>query len=412
MWKTAHKNRQKVVVVGGNFAGLSAASRLSKKFDVTVIDPLEHFEWTPNIHEILSGVKSEHGLRLSRSKILQRLGHQFLQDSVSNISTTSSLVHTSGEKQLKYDYCIVATGGERQTYDAVGAEDHSFPFLAVHHIRAIKDRLSLLLQQQDTVNVAIVGGGVSGVEALGELLRREPFRARLNLTLVEAGPRILPGLPRQLDKDIRQHSKKHNVAIRLDAAVTSLSCNEVQLSNGETVAADVTIWAAGVKPPELLVRSGLLKHGDNWAPTRQTLQSRYADNVFVIGDAGELPTPIRKQAYFAIDMGEIAARNIWLLARSRPLKSFKPLKKPMLIAFGDIDTYLVVGDTVVAGKALAAVKEGIFQLSMFRLGSPLGLIDTQVNASLRFLTSVKQLVLPELLSLHKIKGFRGVRVLN
>ncbi len=412
MWQFVHRNRQRVVIVGGNFAGLSAASKLSRRFDVTVIDPLQNFEWTPNIHEILSGVKSENGLLLSRSKILQRLGHQFLQDSVSNISIEDNLVHTQAGIQLPYDYCVVATGGERQTYGAAGAEENSFPFLAVHHIRAIKKRLSTLLDRQDKVNVAIVGGGVSGVEALGELLRHDPFHARLNLTLVEAGARILPSLPHQLDTDIRQYFKKYNVALSLGAAVTSLSTDEVELSNGSSVAADLTIWAAGVKPPELLVRSGLLKQGDNWAPTKQTLQSQYADNVFVIGDVGELPKPIRKQAYFAIEMGESAARNIQLLARSRPLKCFKPVNKPMLIAFGAIDTYLVVGNTVVAGKVLAAAKEGIFQLSMFRLGLPLGFIDTQFNTSLRFFTSVKRIFLPELLSLQKIKSLKGVRVLT
>ena len=123
MWQFVHRNRQRVVIVGGNFAGLSAASKLSRRFDVTVIDPLQNFEWTPNIHEILSGVKSENGLLLSRSKILQRLGHQFLQDSVSNISIEDNLVHTQAGIQLPYDYCVVATGGERQTYGAAGAED-------------------------------------------------------------------------------------------------------------------------------------------------------------------------------------------------------------------------------------------------------------------------------------------------
>ncbi|NNF15711.1 MAG: NAD(P)-binding protein, partial [Gammaproteobacteria bacterium] len=51
-------SKSHVVIVGGNFAGLVAASRLARRFDVTVVDPRADFEWTPNIHELISGVKS------------------------------------------------------------------------------------------------------------------------------------------------------------------------------------------------------------------------------------------------------------------------------------------------------------------------------------------------------------------
>ena len=73
-------SRSRVVIIGGNFAGLVAASRLSCEHDVTVVDARADFEWTPNIHEILSGVKNRDGVVLPRAECVSRYGHTFVHD--------------------------------------------------------------------------------------------------------------------------------------------------------------------------------------------------------------------------------------------------------------------------------------------------------------------------------------------
>ena len=64
--------RSRVVIVGGNFAGLVPDSRISSDHDVTVVDARADFEWTPNIHELLSGVKNREGVVLTRAEGVQR----------------------------------------------------------------------------------------------------------------------------------------------------------------------------------------------------------------------------------------------------------------------------------------------------------------------------------------------------
>ncbi len=96
------QSKQKIVIVGGGFAGLNAAQQLkSSKFDVTLIDPSPYIEWLPNIHEIISGAKKGDELRLNRNILVSRLGHRFLRNRAMEMS--SSLVHLDDGSSIPFD---------------------------------------------------------------------------------------------------------------------------------------------------------------------------------------------------------------------------------------------------------------------------------------------------------------------
>jgi NADH dehydrogenase FAD-containing subunit len=116
--------------------------------------------------------------------------------------------------------------------------------------------------------------------------------------------------------------------------------------------------------------SGLARNAREWARVRPTLQSQRFDDVFVIGDAAALPRPISKQAFFAMQMGEFAAANVKRMLAGRPLRNFRPAPKPLLVAFGELDTFLVAGGKALASPAFAAAKEGVFQLTMAQFDPP------------------------------------------
>ena len=112
-------DRKSVVIVGANFAGLSAASRLQSRsrrpalnLDVCVIDRKADFVWTPNIHEILSGTKHPRDVKLSNRKITTRLGHRFLNDEVTDIDLDEKVIELSNNAPLAYDACLIACGDE------------------------------------------------------------------------------------------------------------------------------------------------------------------------------------------------------------------------------------------------------------------------------------------------------------
>jgi len=84
-----------MVIVGANFAGLTAAQQLGRAHAVTVVDRSASFEWLPNIHELLSGVKRPAILRLSRPRLLARAGHRLVRATVATIDPAAAKVITA-----------------------------------------------------------------------------------------------------------------------------------------------------------------------------------------------------------------------------------------------------------------------------------------------------------------------------
>lgn len=113
--------QQRIAIVGGNFAGLTAAIKLSPRHSVTVVDPSRHFEWTPNIHEILSSVKVPQRLRLDRAAIVRQAGHRFLRDRVTALHPAQGRLLTAGGRTLAFDACIVAVGALWNTHRVPGS---------------------------------------------------------------------------------------------------------------------------------------------------------------------------------------------------------------------------------------------------------------------------------------------------
>lgn len=392
------KRRQRVAIVGGNFAGLAAAIKLPRRFDVTVIDPGEHFEWMPAIHEILSCVKTPQGLRLDRAAIVERAGHRFVRDEVCTLDAAKGRLDTAGGQRLDFDACIVAVGATWNTHHIPGVARHALPFRSVADALAIEQRLQQLVQQGQPLRIVIAGGGLSGIEALGEILRRHRDRANLTVELVESGPRLLPGLPARLDADLRQVCAPFAVNFRTAAAIAAVTPKGVRLEDGTRLRSELTLWTAGLAPPALLRAAGLAAPPKLWADVRPTLQSLRFDNCFVIGDAAALPRAVGKQAYNAIDMGALAAANAQRWLAGRPLTAFMPRASPVLIAFGDLQTYMVAGKTVLASQWLASAKEGIYQAFMSQM-EPGHLLTTLPATGGRLWQGWRRLALPQLLSL-------------
>jgi NADH dehydrogenase FAD-containing subunit len=402
--------RSRVVIIGGNFAGLAAASRMSRQHEVTVVDARADFEWTPNIHELLSGVKNRDDVVLPRRDCVSRFGHRFVHDAVTTIERDRSIVTTAGGLTLPFDACLIAAGSQRTTFGIEGADQHALGLRLVDDAVRIAEKLDRLAARKRRASVVIVGGGVSGIEALGEILRRRAHGGEFNIHIVELESRILGQQPVYLTDDALRRLAPFRVTLHTDSAVTRVNARSVILRNGDKLTADLCIWSAGLTLPDILRDAGLNAATDKWLPVHDTLQSHHAHNIFVAGDCAELSMPIRKQAYYAMDMGALAGDNMTRLLGGRSLRRFCAVPMPMLISLGDITTWLVAGDIVVASPLLAAGKEGVYQANMARLASAAEPLQYSADAIGRAVIASRRLLLPQLAPGKLLTDLMGSRI--
>jgi NADH dehydrogenase len=403
--------RKRILILGGGFAGLAAALRLSTAYRVTLVDRSRWFEFLPNIHELVSGVKSTRLLRLPIDRIVRRAGHSFRRDSVTSIDTEAQIVATSKGEPLSYDVLIVALGGVNATRGVVGVDENAYAFKSVEDCARIGRRLSELAAAGGVHDAVIVGGGLEGIEALGEILRRYRQRGSFRVTLVEARERLLPEAPESLDAAVRELSAAWDVRFETGARIERVERDAVVLDGGARLPSSVTIWTGGPAASPLLAASGLAPRTGDWAPVEQSLLSTRSPRVLVAGDAAHLPTPLSKQGYHALDMGECAACNAERLLEERRLRPFRPSEKPMLISFGDLTCFLVAGDHAVAAPSMALAKEGIFEWVMSRLDrAPLW--ETLPRVAARVSRASRRVVWPSVSSLGSLRRQARVSVLG
>lgn len=363
----ARRARPHIVVAGGNFAGLAAARALDPaRFRVTVVDPSAQVEWLPNIHELLSRRKTAAQLTHDRRMVVERLGHDFVHDAVSHLDRGQQSAHTAGGLRLDYDALVLATGGVPQHYDVPGVADHALPTKSVADCQRLGNALTRLAALPGARPVVVVGGGIEGIEMLGEICRRFGGDGRLELHLVEAAPRLFArygGLHEHLLQRLP------GVSVQMGARVARVDKDAVQLADGRHLPSRLTLWTAGSRGHPLLAAAGLCADGEH-ATVNAALQSTADARLFVIGDAAALPVPLEKQAYHAQDMGLHLARVLPSFFAGRPLPAFVPQPKPQLVSVGEREGLMLFDARAIASPALLALKEAIYQYGYHRLMPP------------------------------------------
>lgn len=409
--QSKNDSRPRVLVVGGNFAGLKTAVNLSRDFNVTVIDKHPWFEFRPNIHELVSGTKTPAMLRFSNKAIVKRAGHRFLAGTVTHIVPEKKQVITASGRKLGYDFCVVAIGGMTNTFGVQGAEKHALPFKNVAQCHSIGQKLHALSKTGRPFHSVIVGGGIEGIEALGEVLRGYRKHNGLRVRIIERAPHLLPEAPADVESEIIDHCAPYAFESITGVVVKKITPKTVLLSNGKRLKSDVTIWTGGVKPSPFLSESGFTNTPDEWAPVRDSLQHDEYETVFFAGDAAGVSGIHSKQAYHAIDMGVCAAENIVRLNAGKAVKPFKPSSKPTIVSFGDLDTFVIAGKTVIAGSALNGLKEAVFQIVMTDF-DPSGLVMKALHLSNRAGEMSLRKGVPLALSLSAMLRLKNIRVLS
>jgi NADH dehydrogenase len=152
----------------------------------------------------------------------------------------------------------------------------------------------------EEINVAIVGAGATGVELAAELHNAAHELAayglgqikpeNLRITVIEAGPRVLPALPERIGGPVHKTLEKLGVTVLTNSAVSEVTAEGLVTATGQMIPATLKVWAAGIRAPAFLEGiAGLETNRINQLQVRATLQTTRDDNIFAFGDCAACP---------------------------------------------------------------------------------------------------------------------------
>lgn len=302
-----------VVVIGGGYAGVMAANRLTQRDDVavTLINPRSTFVERIRLHQLVGGT---HSAVAEYSKVLAD-GVDLVVDTVTRIDADQRSVALASGGTLGYDYLIYAVGSGSIDPAVPGAAEFAYPLTSLEEGLRLR---SVLEAASDTAAVTIVGAGPSGIETAAELAEQGR-----NVTLLCGGV-LGPYLHARGRRSIAKRLAKLGVAVLEgpDTKVTEVTRNAVRLSGGRTLPSTVTIWTAGFGVPDLAARSGLSTDIVGRLRTDETLTSVDDAHIIAAGDsAAPSDLPFRMGCQSAVQLGPQAAETVLSrLAGMRPVE--------------------------------------------------------------------------------------------
>ena len=291
-----------VVVIGGGYAGVMAANRLTQRGDVTVtlINPRRTFVHRIRLHQLVGGT----GDPVVEYREVLGEDVRLVVDTVTRIDAAGRSVALASGDTVGYDYLVYAVGSGSASPSVPGAAEFAHPIGTFEEAGRL---LPVLDAASATAAVTVVGAGPTGIETAAELAE-----AGRTVTLVcggVLGPYLHPRGRRSVAR--RLAGLGVTVLDGPDTRVTEVTRDAVRLSGGRELPSAVTIWTVGFGVPDLAVRSGLSTDALGRLLTDETLTSVDDERIIAAGDsAAPSDLPLRMSCQAAMPMGARAADTV------------------------------------------------------------------------------------------------------
>jgi NADH dehydrogenase len=429
------------IIVGGGAGGLELATRLGDRYaspskrhaakaQVTLVDRYPTHIWKPLLHEVAAGSMDPFTQELEYAAQARWHGFEFQQGELAGIDraakriTLSAVADDDGAellppRDLEYDTLIIAIGSTTAFFGVKGAAEFSIALDTVSEAERFRKRLIAACMRAEhqvhervesgpgtsasgepRIQVAIVGGGATGVELSAELrntaqvlsaygLHKLDPRHDVGIVLIEAGSRILPALQERVSTATAELLTRLGVKVMTGETVAEVAPGIVRTASGKTVRADLTVWAAGIKAPPILGElGGLPVNRLGQLAVRRTLQTETDDNIFALGDCAACAWPgnernVPPRAQAAHQQASFLMKSFAARLENRPLPEFTYRDFGSLVSLGHFSAVGNLMGGVIGGNMLI---EGLFArfmyMSLYRLhiaalhGYPRMVLDT------------------------------------
>ena len=326
--------RDKIIVIGGGFAGLQFAKKLNgnRTKKLVMIDKVNHHMFQPLFYQVACGRIEPSNISFPFRKIFQRSKNiQFRMTEVKQIIPSENKIITE-DHVFHYDKLVIATGCKTNFFGNQKMENLAFGMKNTHEAISIRNHVLLTFEKliieksrsdDGNWNIVIVGSGPTGVELAGafaemkrEILPRDYPRMNfddLEIILVSSTEKPLAVMSEESQEKSEQYLKDLGVRFISNDRVTDYDGDRVYLSSGNVIPSNNVIWAAGV--------TGNIIEGltENSIKNNRYIVDRYNkivgfDDIYAIGDIAYMETPKYPNGHpqvanVAINQGKNLAKN-------------------------------------------------------------------------------------------------------
>lgn len=316
-----------IVVVGGGAGGLELVTQLGDRYardpdvSVTLVDRAYSHLWKPLLHEVAAGTLDSHSDELDYLAQAHwhhfkfRMGALLGIDRRAKTLTIAASRDADGnafipERVLPYTCLVLAIGSITNDFGVEGVAEHCAFLDARDEADAFHRhllRVCYSVNAQSTavrpgqLHIAIAGAGATGVELAAELhhalralvdfgLERIDIERDVRIHLIDSAERILPGLPAKVSAATHEILARLGVIVHLNERITRATAEGFHTASGAFIAAEIKVWAAGIRGAEVLTTlDGLETNRNRQLVVRPTLQTTLDDDIFALGDCAACP---------------------------------------------------------------------------------------------------------------------------
>jgi len=312
------EQEHKVVIVGGGAGGLELAAKLGRRFGprhVLLVDKAPDHIWKPSLHEVAAGTLDIHREGLSYAMLARDCGFTFIYGEATGVDREARTVHLEPvlidqqeifpARDLHYDTLVLAVGSRSNFFGTPGAREYAMALDSTEQAERFRQRFLRRLvvananPAHSALEIAIVGGGATGVELAAELVEAckniglygldqlDPARS-VSITLLEGADRILSALPEKMSSAAQRLLQQRGIQVRTSVRVAAVHPDALQDAQGGSYPCDICVWAAGIEAPAFLAALGLAVNRINQVVVNEGLRTQ-DPAIYAIGDCAQAP---------------------------------------------------------------------------------------------------------------------------
>lgn len=388
-----------VIVLGGGVAGLEFITRSAQHKDhqhlnFTLIDKSHLHVWKPMLHTFAAGSQSADEQSIEFLSQAKKNGYIYQPGEVIHIDRQQKRITLAAyyneeqieilpERYVNYDYLIIALGSRSNDFNTQGVKEFAYVVddlaAALKFQKALRDQLIQAAILKKVHHLVVVGAGATGVELSGEIIQQmniassysnEDLTQYLDLTLIEAGDRVLPTFKPKVSENIRLAMEKIGIRVLLNSAVEAITNTNVVLKSGEILPTDQSVWTAGVKAPDVLqTLADLDLSRTSQITVNQYFQALNDPSIFAIGDSSFVQDePLAPTAQVASQQAIYLSQNLSaILDQSPNIAQFKYIDRGSLVSVGRYASFGVFGkNTAFKGLTFKGFTAKIAHIMLYR----------------------------------------------